>query len=132
MNCLKKHEKLLVSTMSVFIKEPSLNWVEMARTDQAEDVSRSTWFPKRKIDQVKRKLSGINSKEIVKEDLKEGQTAEYLQAYCELVDGVPELDYRARLPADGLTVEEQVDCLIDHAGDYNLLGRTYIGWKPWV
>ena len=29
-------------------------------------------------------------------------------------------------------VEEQVDCLIDHATDPNILGRTYVGWEPWV
>ena len=28
-------------------------------------------------------------------------------------------------------VEEQVDCLIDHATDSNILGRTWVGWEPW-
>ena len=31
-----------------------------------------------------------------------------------------------------LTVEEQVDCLIDQATDAGILGRTYIGWKAWI
>ena len=30
------------------------------------------------------------------------------------------------------SVEEQVDCLIDHASDPNVLGRTWVGWESWV
>ena len=30
------------------------------------------------------------------------------------------------------SIEEQVACLIDHATDSNILGRTYVGWEPWV
>ena len=30
------------------------------------------------------------------------------------------------------SVEEQVACLIDHATDVNILGRTWAGWEPWV
>jgi len=31
-----------------------------------------------------------------------------------------------------ITVEEQVACLVDHASDINILGRTWAGWEPWV
>ena len=31
-----------------------------------------------------------------------------------------------------LTVEEQVDCLVDMATDGNILGRIFIGWSPWI
>jgi len=31
-----------------------------------------------------------------------------------------------------LKVEEQVDHLIDHATDANILGRTWQGWMPWM
>ena len=30
------------------------------------------------------------------------------------------------------SVEEQIACLIDHAADSNILGRTWAGWEPWV
>lgn len=30
------------------------------------------------------------------------------------------------------SVEEQIACLIDHATDSNILGRTWGGWEPWV
>lgn len=31
-----------------------------------------------------------------------------------------------------LEVDEQVDCLIEQARDPNILGRTWIGWSPYV
>jgi DNA-dependent protein kinase catalytic subunit len=44
--------------------------------------------------------------------------------------GDEQFNQRAK-PYDG-TVENQVECLIDHATDPNLLGRTFNGWDPWV
>ncbi|XP_044756993.1 DNA-dependent protein kinase catalytic subunit-like isoform X2 [Coccinella septempunctata] len=132
MKCLKEYKKLLVATMSVFIKEPSLDWLEIPKLHQESDITNSDWFPYRKINQVKRKLDGINSTEIVIEDLKDGQVKEYANIYCKLVSGMPEYDYRAQIARSGLSVEQQVDCLIDQARDYNLLGRAYVGLRPWV
>jgi hypothetical protein len=31
-----------------------------------------------------------------------------------------------------LEVDEQIDCLIEMARDSNILGRTWIGWSPYV
>jgi len=31
-----------------------------------------------------------------------------------------------------LDEDEQVDCLIEMARDPNILGRTWIGWSPYV
>lgn len=42
------------------------------------------------------------------------------------------VDRRAKLPASGLSVEQQVQCLIEQASDPNLLGRTWLGWEPWM
>ena len=42
------------------------------------------------------------------------------------------VNQRAREPASGLSVETQVACLIDHATDPNILGRTYHGWESWM
>lgn len=46
--------------------------------------------------------------------------------------GDKSVNIRAREPENGLSVETQVDCLIDQATDANILGRTYQGWDPWV
>ena len=39
---------------------------------------------------------------------------------------------RAQAGAQCDSVEEQIACLIDHATDSNILGRTWNGWEPWV
>lgn len=46
--------------------------------------------------------------------------------------GTHEHNVRARLPASGLSVEQQVECLLDQAMDPNVLGRVWMGWEPWV
>lgn len=46
--------------------------------------------------------------------------------------GTEEHNIRARLGEKELSVEEQVDCLIDQATDPNILGRTFTGWEPWM
>ena len=39
---------------------------------------------------------------------------------------------RAEIGERCSSVEEQVVCLIDHATDPNILGRTWQGWEPWI
>lgn len=46
--------------------------------------------------------------------------------------GTEEHNIRARLGEAGLSVEEQVDCLIDQATDPNILGRIFLGWEAWM
>lgn len=46
--------------------------------------------------------------------------------------GTKEHNIRAKLPAEGLSVDEQVDCLLDQAMDPNVLGRVWAGWEPWI
>jgi len=59
-----------------------------------------------------------------------------MRAVCE---GDPQQNYRSLLLESTtnpekhfLTVEEQVDCLVDMATDDNILGRTWVGWSPWI
>lgn len=42
------------------------------------------------------------------------------------------VNMRAREPESDLSVESQAACLMDHATDPNILGRTYGGWEPWM
>lgn len=46
--------------------------------------------------------------------------------------GTREHNIRAMLPTSGLSVEKQVDCLLDQAMDPNVLGRVWVGWEPWM
>lgn len=58
----------------------------------------------------------------------------YWAALQEAVQGsAAQGDFRASLPLEqGLTPEQQARCLIEVAGDPNVLGRAYGGWQPWV
>ena len=66
-------------------------------------------------------------------DLKHGhgKKAEY-QCLQAILLGDKRNNLRARVKERCSDVEEQVDCLIDHATDPNILGRTYVGWEPWM
>lgn len=55
-----------------------------------------------------------------------------VKGMLDVVRGLKEHNIRARKAEKDLSVEEQVDCLLDQATDPNLLGRVYVGWEPWV
>ncbi|XP_044259527.1 DNA-dependent protein kinase catalytic subunit-like [Tribolium madens] len=132
---LRTNSASLLSTMNVFIEEPSLDWLEHAsRFRTGVDTSICQWYPTQKIEQARRKLAGANSVSIMIEDLIAGhqKNEAYMKAYIALVKGSPDYNVRARMSEDGLSEEDQVDCLIDHANDYNLLGRMFEGWVAWI
>ena len=69
----------------------------------------------------------------VRFDLEKGhsKSPEY-KALEAILKGDPAYNKRAKVGDRCSSVEEQVDCLIDHATDPNILGRTWVGWEPWV
>lgn len=130
LRALRANTSCLLATMNVFIQEPSLDWVENADMFDGglSDPGSGEWLPNQKIKQAKRKLEGTSSVSIMLEDVAANLRLKevYMKAYSRLVASCTE---RA---SDGLTVEDQVDCLIEHASDYNLLGRMYSGWTAWI
>ncbi|KAM6971354.1 DNA-dependent protein kinase catalytic subunit isoform 1-T1 [Tautogolabrus adspersus] len=132
---------LLLNTMDVFVKEPSLDWknFELKQLKKGgtwtEDVNTKeiNWYPRQKVNFARRKLEGANPAAITSEELKLGfEKTEAFSGMLSVVLGTEEHNVRARLPADGLPVEQQVDCLLDQAMDPNVLGRVWVGWEPWV
>eukprot|EP01147_Barroeca_monosierra_P002859 gene2859-5695_t len=125
---LRINQRLLLSTMDVFIKEPSLEWETQARGD-------ITQFAKKKVDLVRCKLNGDNPAHIMISDILENQhiirDEKWLQAIKAIVQGDKENNARATMPEKQLSVEDQVRCLIDHASDPHILGITWAGWEPW-
>ncbi|KAJ8918257.1 hypothetical protein NQ315_014127 [Exocentrus adspersus] len=133
LKALRANYNSLLATMNVFIEEPSLDWLEHASKFENADEGMHNWYPNIKVNQTKRKLEGASSTKILVEDLVAGRKdPKYIEAYVKLVRGVPEFDKRTKFTSDNLSVEDQIDCLLDHATDYNLLGRMWIGWMPWV
>lgn len=82
-----------------------------------------------------RKLNGANPRAIFADELLSGKIAaypEYLAGYLRLVAGETQHNVRTRLAEDGLTAEEQVQCLLDMATDPALLGISWTGMQPWI
>ncbi|KAK2858626.1 hypothetical protein Q5P01_003246 [Channa striata] len=131
---------LLLNTMDVFVKEPSLDWknFELKQLKKGgtwmENVNTKeiNWYPLQKVNFARRKLEGANPAVITSEELKLGFEKDSAFPGMQAVAlGTEGHTIRAKLPTAGLSVEQQVDCLLDQAMDLNLLGRVYLGWEPW-
>ncbi|XP_033494873.2 DNA-dependent protein kinase catalytic subunit isoform X1 [Epinephelus lanceolatus] len=131
---------LLLNTMDVFVKEPSLDWknFELKQlkkggtwTDSV-NTKEINWYPLQKVNFARRKLEGANPAAITSEELKLGfEKDAAFPGMQSVASGTEEHNIRATLPAAGLPVEKQVDCLLDQAMDPNVLGRVWAGWEPW-
>ncbi|KAJ7402013.1 hypothetical protein BTVI_90061 [Pitangus sulphuratus] len=132
---------LLISTMDVFVKEPSLDWKNFEERQLKKggtwikeiNTSEVNWYPLQKVNYVRRKLTGANPAIITCDELRLGH--EKLPCYKDfaaVARGNASQDIRAKEPEDGLSEETQVRCLIDQATDPNILGRVWEGWEPWM
>ncbi|XP_066538129.1 DNA-dependent protein kinase catalytic subunit [Hoplias malabaricus] len=132
---------LLLNTMDIFVKEPSLDWKNFAVKQlkkggtwtESVDIQEINWYPLQKVNFARRKLEGANPSVIISEELRLGfEKTSAFKGMLAVARGSEENNIRARLGEKDLSVEEQVDCLIDQATDANLLGRVWIGWEPWI
>nr|XP_055063378.1 DNA-dependent protein kinase catalytic subunit [Misgurnus anguillicaudatus] len=132
---------LLLNTMDVFVKEPSLDWKNFELKQlkkggtwtESVNTKEINWFPLQKVNFARRKLQGVNPSVITSEELSLGfeKNPEY-KGMVAVARGEEPHNIRAKHKEADLSVEEQVDCLIDQATDPNLLGRVWAGWEPWV
>ncbi|XP_031440254.1 DNA-dependent protein kinase catalytic subunit [Clupea harengus] len=141
LRAFREQPDLLLNTMDVFVKEPSLDWknFEMKQLKkggkwmESVDVKEINWYPLQKVSLARRKLEGANPAIITSEELMLGfEKDPAVKGMLDVVRGLKEHNIRARKAEKDLSVEEQVDCLLDQATDPNLLGRVYVGWEPWV
>ncbi|KAM8811045.1 DNA-dependent protein kinase catalytic subunit [Eudromia elegans] len=132
---------LLISTMDVFVKEPSLDWKNFEQKQlkkggtwiQEINTAEVNWYPLQKVKCVQRKLMGCNPGRITCDELRLGlEKSPSFQDYVAVARGSAAHNVRAREAEDGLSEETQVKCLIDQATDPNVLGRAWEGWEPWL
>ena len=70
---------------------------------------------------------------ITRADLKQGHgRSQEFSSLRTILMGDQRHNKRAQAGDQCDSVEEQIACLIDHATDSNILGRTWAGWEPWV
>ncbi|XP_048363545.1 DNA-dependent protein kinase catalytic subunit isoform X2 [Sphaerodactylus townsendi] len=135
------HPDLLINTMDVFVKEPSLDWknfelrqLKKGGTWTKEiNMDEVNWYPLQKVNFARRKLAGSNPALITSDELRLGhEKSSAYKYYVSVARGSKEHNIRAREAEDGLSEEMQVKCLIDQATDPNILGRVWEGWEPWM
>ena len=95
-------------------------------------------FARKRMQGVQEKLVGGNSARVTMHELrlhstyaKADATFPGVAAFDKVVLGPPDC-LRRKLPETGLTPEEQVDVLVEHATDPAVLGFCWLGWKPWL
>ncbi|XP_058447904.1 DNA-dependent protein kinase catalytic subunit-like isoform X2 [Malaya genurostris] len=129
--CLRNQKKILKSCLEVFVRDPTLDWLESSRRRFNLDDSKGflSWDPQTRINIAIQKLNGSNPKILIAEEIRLGQAAhnpEFLDGYLKLL----QIDKPA-LPNGNLTVEQQVQCLLEAATSRSILGIAYSGWFPW-
>uniref|UniRef100_A0A182IV99 non-specific serine/threonine protein kinase n=1 Tax=Anopheles atroparvus TaxID=41427 RepID=A0A182IV99_ANOAO len=150
LQCLRDARKLLRVCLEVFIREPTVDWLEAARqrstgeetsggsSRQSTEGSGPLWNPQTRVDTVTRKLHGANPKRLLMEELQQGVIAvrqEFLKGYLAIVQASAE--ETTNFVEDGenrghhLSTELQVGILMELATDEKLLGIAYHGWYPW-
>ncbi|OXB75109.1 UNVERIFIED_CONTAM: hypothetical protein H355_003187 [Colinus virginianus] len=132
---------LLLNTMDVFVKEPSLDWKNFEQRQLKKggtwikeiNTAEVNWYPLQKVSNVKRKLTGTNPARITCDELRLAyEKSPCYNDFAAVARGSADHNVRAREPEDGLPAETQVRCLIDQATDPNVLGRVWEGWEPWM
>ena len=149
---LRRNQTMILDTCEIFIKEPLLEWIKEAQhqnynneeendpfnknQDKQKTEEKIEWYPQKKIDRVKDKLEGKNSAQIMMRELSDSihcQKDYFQQLKSALVGPKDGIRFKIlKQKKRCLEVEEQIDFLIDHATDPNIIGRLWIGWSPYV
>eukprot|EP00124_Ichthyophonus_hoferi_P004459 Ihof_evm1s494 gene=Ihof_evmTU1s494 len=132
MQAVQDNSDMLLRVMNVFVTEPILEWeTEAKKTAQTQGGTiDSSWFPLEKLAIVQEKLNRANPVTITCNELETGaktnmQKKMILPTLKTIVEGDKQRNIRAQVPAQCVSVEQQVDCLIDLATDPNILGRCW-------
>ena len=97
LNALRKKKGLLQDTCEIFVKEPLLDWIKDAKQKNRGRISNEpgygkkdsllsmgtseglneglSWYPRKKIEIVRKKLLGVNPVKILHRELKDSQHA---------------------------------------------------------
>eukprot|EP00455_Lapot_gusevi_P005433 TRINITY_DN12319_c0_g1_i7.p1 TRINITY_DN12319_c0_g1~~TRINITY_DN12319_c0_g1_i7.p1 ORF type:complete len:437 (+),score=120.35 TRINITY_DN12319_c0_g1_i7:208-1518(+) len=177
LQALRHQRQMLLTVMEVFVKEPTLDWLNAAQDASAAsnpssgsgaggsgsgaasgsgsggasgsagssasgsasstgNAAAALWYPRRKINIAKLKLEGYNPSYVMIREMEETVPkhagSKYFGRLQQVIRGSRNR-VRSQAPYDTpLSVEKQVECLIDHATDGNILGRTFEGWMPFI
>ena len=160
MKALHANQRIILDTLEVFVHEPLMEWVaevqkEKGRLGGSDESETKPRYPKEKLTAVEMKLNHYHPVPITAQELdrntKVDKTVQKvrpdirnikphikkvligdrasLRAKCLPTDADPHGTLESHQCAD---IAQQIDCLIDQATDLTILGRTWIGWMPFL
>ncbi|XP_069947778.1 DNA-dependent protein kinase catalytic subunit isoform X2 [Cherax quadricarinatus] len=137
LGALQESRHVLIAVLEAFVKEPTEDWLGFVRRQEGNtDDSKVEMFSKDRIELLKEKLCGINPAHVTKWAVSQSKSVKrdctILKSLEEVVLGNKGENLRADLGDNGLSTHQQVDVLLEQASDPNILGRTWIGWEPFM
>ncbi|XP_042208389.1 DNA-dependent protein kinase catalytic subunit-like [Homarus americanus] len=137
LGALRESRHVLTSVLEAFVKEPTEDWLDFVRRQEGDvEDSKVEIFSKDRIRCLKDKLSGINPAYVTLWAVSQGKhfkrDPSMMPFLQEVVLGNRGEHIRADIGKDGLSTHQQVDVLLEQASDPNILGRTWIGWDPFM
>ena len=117
---LQENEDILMATLSIFIKDPSIDWIKDSKRVKDE------MLPHERISTVKEKLGCGDPTQIITKLLR----GNYKQV--RLIPRLEELLSEHRIQKSNPNPDDIARCLINLASDGAILSRAYKGWKPFI
>ena len=137
MKALKAERHIITDTCEVFIRDPLIDWMKIAKNKavsmSSQAVDEAQLYPKEKLAVVHKKLTGVSPVTIMLGELQ--LTRHKDQNYFGNLQTIVKGDHhrpRASIGTGILPLCEQVDALIDMSTDPDILGRTWSGWAPYA
>lgn len=128
LNILRDNSEMLMATLDVFVKEPTLDWQRLASTQQKKrGAGLDTNFAKQRIEVAKSKLAGGHPSHIMVQEIKSGKQRDAMENLIKCITRD-----RLHIEKQDLSSIEQVDVLMNQSMDPNLLGRMWWGWRPYA
>ncbi|CAF2850897.1 unnamed protein product [Rotaria sp. Silwood2] len=141
MNALRENSDLLLNAMNEHVFKTSKQVSQsVSPTIRSDDT-----YAKDRIKSARLKLNGINPAVITGSDLKlnnflrPSSLKEALRQMEKVVGGDQTQNKRAQILMQyepnryhKLTVDEQIDCIIDQATDVDILGRSWVGLETFI
>lgn len=105
------------------------------------------FYPRKKLATLKRKLKGVHPVAILKDEIAGRTNESFIDKWTKIAEVSRSVKVKDMKRMDGdasggnvtandseptLTVNDQVNVLIDLATDPNILGRAWVGWEPHV
>ncbi|XP_064478548.1 DNA-dependent protein kinase catalytic subunit-like [Ornithodoros turicata] len=141
---LRSNRQTLLNVLDVFVKEPTVDWMRYAKMQSVQtgessernatgaDDGSEKWYPRQKVCTVREKLGGRHPSYIFRDEVRlRKEQRQNMEVVC--LGTADESKHRGQISDSGeLSVEEQVECLIEQASDPLVLGLTWCGWMPWT